>query len=347
MKIPEIEISENEKLWLEAFYELQKEGKETTNRTIKAKLHEKIPYNFNSIMLYHKGLIYHNSLSLLGQWIVTSDESIFEETDRAITAIKDMLLINPERHDIKADELAAFLKTDKKEAISLLSKVQLLSPYNNGSTSSGEGVISIRITDEEVFNRYLGYQGIEKAINEEYKRTLSKNETKLIPSSGQSDIELEKSNIYFKSNIHQIDYKLCFVLMPFSEDWSDSLYKGLIRNTIEDQGLQCLRADNLYGQIIIEDIWTKINQSALIVADVTGRNPNVMYELGLVHALGIPSILITQNLKDIPFDFRHLRHYEYQNNKQGLKKLKEELPVIVREVYKEYYSKKEDVLSGW
>jgi hypothetical protein len=89
----------------------------------------------------------------------------------------------------------------------------------------------------------------------------------------------------FRSRITQIDNKLCFVLMPFGEKWSDPVYKQ-IREVIDNLGLQCLRADNLTGQIIVEDIWAKINQCAFIIADVTTRNPNVMYELGIVHTVG-------------------------------------------------------------
>jgi len=41
-------------------------------------------------------------------------------------------------------------------------------------------------------------------------------------------------------------------------------------------------------------------EAKVVIADVTGRNPNVNYELGLCHALGVPTVLITQNLDDAP-----------------------------------------------
>ena len=91
------------------------------------------------------------------------------------------------------------------------------------------------------------------------------------------------------------------------------------------------------GPIIIEDIWTKINQCAIIVADLTAKNPNVLYEVGIVHAIGKPALLLTQDLSDIPFDFKHLRHYEYQDNSEGFKKFTSNFPVIFKDVYKQYY----------
>jgi Lon protease-like protein len=141
----------------------------------------------------------------------------------------------------------------------------------------------------------------------------------------------------FTSRVSRIDPNLCFVLMPFREPWSDRLYFKLIRPIVEALGLQCIRADNLTGQIIIEDIWTKINQCALIIADVTGRNANVMYELGIVHTIGKPTILITQEIDHIPFDFGHLRHYAYQDNIDGFKALSDTLREVAIQVFKNRY----------
>jgi hypothetical protein len=125
--------------------------------------------------------------------------------------------------------------------------------------------------------------------------------------------------------------------MPFREDWSDRVYRELIRKTVEGLGLQCLRADDLYGQIIIEDIWVKINQCAFVITDVTNLNPNVMYELGIVHTIAKPAILITQDVLKTPFDFTHHRHLEYADNVDGFARLTEQLRRAIRELYRENY----------
>lgn len=88
----------------------------------------------------------------------------------------------------------------------------------------------------------------------------------------------------------------------------------------------------------MEDIWTKINQAAFIIADVTGKNPNVMYELGIAHTIGKPVILITQNTKSIPFDFTHLRHFKYEDNSDGKEKFAKELRRVIPEIYREAYN---------
>ncbi len=115
--------------------------------------------------------------------------------------------------------------------------------------------------------------------------------------------------------------KYCFVLMPFTLDWSNRVYKQ-VRTIVNEIGYNCERADNLYGKNILEDIWTAINEAEIIVADVTAQNANVFYEIGIAHTLGKKVILLTQNIADIPFDFKGYRHIVYQDNVDGFETLK-------------------------
>ena len=96
-----------------------------------------------------------------------------------------------------------------------------------------------------------------------------------------------------------VDPHLCFVLMPFTEAF-DRYYKTILKPTVESTGFRCVRADGIYGQAIMTDIWDSIWQAAVVIADVTGKNPNVNYELGICHALGVPTVIITQSLKHVP-----------------------------------------------
>ncbi|MCA9886636.1 MAG: hypothetical protein KC708_26880, partial [Anaerolineae bacterium] len=62
-----------------------------------------------------------------------------------------------------------------------------------------------------------------------------------------------------------------------------------------------------------------IVKSQLIIADCTNRNANVFYELGMAHTLNKSVIMLTQNMKDIPFDIRHLRVIEYKYTPPGMR----------------------------
>jgi len=107
---------------------------------------------------------------------------------------------------------------------------------------------------------------------------------------------------------------LCFVMMPFASDL-EWVYHDLIRPVVEKLGLSVLRADDIFAPgSITEQIRVAIQQSRLCIADVTNRNPNVLYEVGIAHTLGKPTVLLTQAIEDTPFDLRSLRVIVYEQN---------------------------------
>jgi hypothetical protein len=116
------------------------------------------------------------------------------------------------------------------------------------------------------------------------------------------------------------DYKWpdLFVLMPFSAQL-EPVYKDHIQVVAQRAELTVDRADNFFSSgAIMGDVWSAINAAKVIVADCTGRNPNVMYEIGLAHAIGRHTILISQSIDDVPFDLRHLRVIVYDYTPRGM-----------------------------
>ena len=126
-----------------------------------------------------------------------------------------------------------------------------------------------------------------------------------------------------------------FMIMPFTEQWSNRIWSKLLLPQFKDLGLEAIRADDLYGRDIMEDIWQGILKSRIVVADITGRNPNVFYELGIAHTLGKQVILLTQNADDIPFDLNRYRHIIYEDNLDGYENLKSQLAATIRDILKE------------
>ncbi len=107
---------------------------------------------------------------------------------------------------------------------------------------------------------------------------------------------------------------LCFTIMPFG-GWFDDYYETVFCPAIESAGLEPCRADDLYRpSTIVNDIWSYTKRSELVLADLSGKNPNVFYELGLAHALAKPAILVVESMDDVPFDLRALRVIEYDKN---------------------------------
>jgi len=113
----------------------------------------------------------------------------------------------------------------------------------------------------------------------------------------------------------------CFILMPFG-DWYDRYFKEIYIPATKDAGFEPVRADGVFTTgSVIEQIWEQITKGKVLLAELTGKNPNVFYELGLAHAIGKPVVLIAGDLEDVPFDLRHLRTilYEVREPDWGIK----------------------------
>jgi hypothetical protein len=76
---------------------------------------------------------------------------------------------------------------------------------------------------------------------------------------------------------------------------------------------------------IMDEVWILLNESHFLIADVTGKNPNVSYELGIAHTIGKYVIIISQDKDDVPFDIGHLRYIPYKPDKEGIEELMEEI----------------------
>lgn len=99
--------------------------------------------------------------------------------------------------------------------------------------------------------------------------------------------------------------------MPFDLKFND-IYKFGIKGAADDVGAYAERVDEqIFSGGILDRIFNQISKADVIVADMTGRNPNVFYEVGYAHALGKVVLLLTQNTDDIPFDLKHRPHTVY------------------------------------
>ena len=126
---------------------------------------------------------------------------------------------------------------------------------------------------------------------------------------------------------------LCFVIMPFSAEY-DLVYHQLIKPAAETSGLKVLRADDIYSPgVITEQIRAAIHQSRICIADVSGKNPNVLYEVGIAHTLDKTTILLSQSVEQIPFDLRAFRVVLYDMKK--IKRARENLVSAIQEIFGE------------
>jgi hypothetical protein len=107
----------------------------------------------------------------------------------------------------------------------------------------------------------------------------------------------------------------CFVMQPFAAPLG-GYYESVFKPAIEQAGLTAVRADaDIFGAgKIIDQIWRGIQNASVLIAELTTKNPNVFYELGLAHAIEKPVILVSSNQDDVPFDLRHIRVILYDQS---------------------------------
>lgn len=124
--------------------------------------------------------------------------------------------------------------------------------------------------------------------------------------------------------------KKCFVIMPFRDELVE-LYIHCIRPAAEEAGFECSRSDQFIGSSnITKEIINNIIDSDVIIADLSLKNPNVFYELGIAHSLCNKTIMVSNRDEEFPFDIKAYRLILYETGLSGGIKLKDELTNILK-----------------
>jgi hypothetical protein len=132
-----------------------------------------------------------------------------------------------------------------------------------------------------------------------------------------------------------------FVIMPFENKIADDIYKLSTKPICEEFGLEVQRADEIFtANPILDDVLSAIKEAMVIIADISGKNPNVFYELGISHLLKqTQTIMITQDEFDqIPFDISHFRIISYTNTIGGKTAYENQLRLTLQNILRDYKS---------
>jgi uncharacterized protein YqgV (UPF0045/DUF77 family) len=127
--------------------------------------------------------------------------------------------------------------------------------------------------------------------------------------------------------------KKCFIVSPIGEEGSpvrrnaDYLFKFILKPVCEAHDFECIRADQIQkSDIITSTVIDHLKDSDLVIADMTGHNPNVFYEMGFRYAFGRPIIQMKDKTSSIPFDLGSIRTIDYDiQDLEDVEKVKESL----------------------
>ncbi len=181
-----------------------------------------------------------------------------------------------------------------------LSYVQMAIDLTGGTKPMSIGAHNAAISFEEVDAFYL-----KAEYDEDTQEPIPGTETLIRLQKGKS----------------QLDETLVFVIMPFRDEFNNIYYEG-IKETVEGLGLKCIRVDEeIFHGGIMDKTRENIIKAKIIIAELTEHNANVYYELGLSHGYSKKVIMLTQDVKNIPFDLRHKRLVIYNSdNKPDFRK---------------------------
>lgn len=116
-----------------------------------------------------------------------------------------------------------------------------------------------------------------------------------------------------------------FVVMPFAPEYRDTYELG-VKAACKKCGVECERVDEqIFGETILERIYTQIAGADLILAVMTGKNPNVFYEVGYAHGLKKRVVPLIHEAREIPFDLRAYPHIVYGGSIADLKRQLEKI----------------------
>lgn len=125
-----------------------------------------------------------------------------------------------------------------------------------------------------------------------------------------------------------IDDKLIFILTPFHDKYYEDY--NVIRDACQKSGFKTLRGDeNYFKSDIFPEVLKLIVKSSLIIANINGRNSNVLYELGIAHALNKPVLLISKEPENLPIDIKSKRFLIYSNYSDLQEMIRKELFNII------------------
>lgn len=133
--------------------------------------------------------------------------------------------------------------------------------------------------------------------------------------------------------------KNVFMVMPFEDKLANEIYRLSTKPICNSFNLEINRADEVFTtNPILDDIISAIEKSIITIVDISGKNPNVFYELGIAHILKQnQTIIITQDEYDsIPLDITHFRIIKYEDSIVGKKEYEDKLRKTIESIIQDF-----------
>jgi len=212
-KLPEEQVT-----WLEAVCDERRQGREPEIRHIMARLDGEIPRSFNPRMIPDALTSYGDRLTVLGILVADPESSVLDHIHQVASATRDYLVENPDTDEVTVGTIMERVDLSRQDVASSIGHLGRSCGFDLGNTSSESDTLGyVGFETRSAFDDFYAYEDNVEELVEEH---LLENTDQAARSDTDQDKQRVKTiNPIFNSYVDHVDESLCFVLMPFGEDW--------------------------------------------------------------------------------------------------------------------------------
>ncbi len=307
-------------IWLKEIERRFEQGLPMDNREIMVSLRDQLPPGFKPSDLNSR-LLYGTQPSIEGLKVLGDSSRLLPDVESAIRYIRTRVIQYPSLAKITAAEVAEALHITTERAERVLYLIGMMVNFTTGASGSAHGYAQIGIDRDEVLATYLAFTSLDDLFA---KRSAPAElpVPHLAPARRRPfDDEPERGG----------PGERAFIVMSMNaSDPTLTDVCNTIKAACADFGVKAFRVDDIEHQDKITDkILTSIQETDLIIADLTGERPNVYYEVGYAHAVGKRPILYRRKGTTLHFDLYVHNVPEYENMTELSAKLRKRLEAIL------------------
>ncbi|MCU0411876.1 MAG: hypothetical protein MUF82_05015 [Bacteroidetes bacterium] len=309
MELEKLELSHSDKVWLDALLLRFNRGEVPSVRKLLVELRAKLPVDFDPYMMDDRVVFTGNQITLYGMWHIDPVTQWIAIVGRIISQIKHLLFIMPDRTTFTSDEISTSLELTKEVVNMGFSLIAPLGFMRITPPDEESRTVTATVDEHLMFKKCIYFQTVEIAMQEyllEYTERLRAPLSATPPKHGEQRVDRG-------AKIHP-DTAYLLVRMEGLDDQAAFEASEVMGAVCGEFGLRCTRVDDIEPPGRVSDAGLrKMQESEIVVADVTSGRPELFYEIGFAHAQGKRPILVRRRGTDMPFQLTGYQVEEYDD----------------------------------